>query len=534
MSAVASRVGASGPAGEMPVPSRSPWAVALTVVLATFMEVLDTSIVNVALDHIAGNLSASRNESTWIVTSYLVSNAIVLPLSGWLSSWLGRKRYYLISVVVFTASSLLCGLAQTLGALVFFRVLQGIGGGGLQPVSQAILADSFPREKRGMAFAVFGMAVVLAPMIGPTLGGWITDHYAWQWLFFINIPVGILSVLLTTRIVSDPPYLVEQRASLRRRGFRIDTIGLGLVVLGLGALQIMLDKGEEDGWFESTFIQYCFWTSAVSLVLFVLWELRHKEPIVDLRLLGERSFGASTFMMLVLGAGLYSSTILLPMFVQGILGYSATDAGLVISPGGLVVLLLMPMVGMLLSKVQARWLLLFGFLLNGLAVLHMSGFNGGIDRGTAIWARVYQSVGIAFLFAPINVAAYASVPQSKNNQASGIINLARNIGGSVGIALAVTMLSRRAQLHQANLVSHLTPYDSPYQAALAGASAALGSSDPAAPEAQALLYGALQRQTAIQGFVDAFWLIGILLIAVVPLVFLVKDNQPGKRAVAAH
>jgi DHA2 family multidrug resistance protein len=267
-----------------------------------------------------------------------------------------------------------------------------------------------------------------------------------------------------------------------------------------------------------------------------VWELRHREPIVDLRLLGERSFSASTFMMFVLGAGLYSSTILLPMFVQGILGYTAMDAGLVISPGGAVVLLLMPMVGMLLSKVQARWLLFFGFLVSGLSVLHMSGFNGGIDRGTAIWARIYQSVGIAFLFAPLNVAAFASVPPSKNNQASGIINLARNIGGSVGIALAVTMLARRAQVHQVNLVSHLTPYDAPYQAALAGAGAALGSSDPAAPGAQALVYGALQRQTAVLGFVDAFWLIGVFLLAVIPLVFLVKDNKPGTRAApaAAH
>src|ERR1700758_4459659 len=439
-------------AAEPSRPAINPWIIALAVTLATFMEVLDTSIANVALPHIAGSLSAGTDESTWVLTSYLVSNAIVLPLSGWISSIIGRKRFYMSCVALFTFSSLLCGLAPNLAMLIFFRVLQGAGGGGLQPSEQAILADTFPPAKRGMAFAVYGIAVVMAPAIGPTLGGWITDNYTWRWIFFVNIPVGILSLLLTSRLIQDPPYLKRKKLS----EVKIDYLGLGFIALGLGTLQVVLDKGQRDDWFESHFIVILSLVAAAALIFVIFWEWHHKDPIIDLHLFRDRTFGISNLLMFMLGFALLGSTLLLPLFMQTLLGYSAEQAGLALMPGGFTIMLLLPLVGFLLSRYSPRWLLVFGLVVLSASLFHMAGFDLEIDFRTAAAARILQAVGMAFLFVPINTAAYAFLPREKNNAASGLMNLARNIGGSVGISVVTTMLDRRTQMHLTNLASNLS------------------------------------------------------------------------------
>ena len=502
--------------------------------LAIFMEVLDTSVANVALPHIAGNLSAGVDESTWVLTSYLVSNAIVLPLTGWFSSLFGRKRFYMTCVVIFTLSSLLCGLAPSLPLLVFFRVLQGAGGGALQPISQAILLESFPKEKRGMAMAIFGMGVVLAPIIGPTLGGWITDSYSWRWIFLINIPVGVISLALTLFLIFDPPYLVRKSF---REGAKIDYIGIGLLSVGLGFLQVVLDKGEREDWFGSGFIVWCSVVAAVGLLGAFLWELSRKDPAVDFHLLKERNFLIATMTMFMLGVVLYGSTALLPIFLQTLLGYTALLSGLVLSPGGILVIFLLPVVGKLLTRLESRWLVVFGLSLLGLSLFHMATFNLEVDFRTAMMARVYQSAGMAFLFVPINVMAFYFIPKEKINNATGIINLARNIGGSVGIAGVVTMLARRAQFHQAVLVSHMTPLDSAYQALLSGAKQILVAqgSDPvqAAHQAQGLAYGLLMRHATMLAFLDDFWLMAVVILGMIPFMFLMKKVRPHKGTEAA-
>jgi MFS transporter, DHA2 family, multidrug resistance protein len=352
-------------------PAVNPWIIAVTVTLATFMEVLDTSIANVALPHIAGSLSAGQDESTWVLTSYLVSNAIVLPLSGWLSSIVGRKNFYMGCVALFTVSSFMCGLAPNLATLIFFRVLQGVGGGGLQPSEQAILADTFPPAKRGMAFAVYGVAVVTAPAIGPTLGGWITDNFTWRWIFFINIPVGIISILLTSRLIEDPPYFRRRKLSETK----IDYIGLGFVALGLGTLQVVLDKGQRDDWFESHFITVFTIIAVASLIFVTFWEWHHKDPIIDLHLFRDRTFGISNFLMFMLGFALLGSTLLLPLFMQTLLGYTAEQAGLALMPGGLTIMILLPLVGFLLSRYSPRWLLVFGLVMLSTSLFHMTSFD---------------------------------------------------------------------------------------------------------------------------------------------------------------
>ena len=503
--------------------------------LAIFMEVLDTSVANVALPHIAGNLSAGVDESTWVLTSYLVSNAIVLPLTGWFSSIFGRKRFYMVCVVIFTLSSLLCGLAPSLPLLVFFRILQGAGGGALQPISQAILLESFPKEKRGMAMAVFGMGVVLAPIIGPTLGGWITDSYSWRWIFLINIPVGIISLVLTLFLIFDPPYLV--RKSLRE-GARIDYIGIGLLSVGLGFLQVVLDKGEREDWFGSNFIIGCAVVAVVGLVGAFLWELSQKDPAVDFHLLKERNFLIATMTMFMLGLVLYGSTALLPIFLQTLLGYTALLSGLVLSPGGILVVILLPVVGKLLTHIESRWLVVFGLAVLSLSLFHMASFNLEVDFRTAMTARIFQSAGMAFLFVPINVMAFYFIPKVKINNATGIINLARNIGGSVGIAGVVTMLARRTQYHQAVLVGHMTPLDPAYRAMLGGASQMLTArgSDPAmaAHKAQGLAYGLLMRHSTMLAFLDDFWLMGVVILIMIPFMFLMKKVAPHKGPDVAH
>ncbi len=510
----------------------NPWIIALTVMLATFMEVLDTSVANVALPHIAGDLSAGVDESTWVLTSYLVSNAIVLPLTGWLSSLFGRKRFYMACVALFTIASFLCGLAPSLGLLVLFRVIQGAGGGALQPISQAILVESFPREKQGMAMAIYGMGVVVAPIVGPTLGGWITDNYTWHWIFFINIPVGFLSLFMTSLIIFDPPYLVRRKLS----EVKIDYIGLGLLSVGLGFLQVVLDKGQREDWFGSNFIVWCTAAAVAGLLGALIWELTRKDPIVDFRMLKERNFAVATFTMFMLGFVLYGSTVLLPIMLQTLMGYTAMLSGLVLSPGGVITLAMLPVVGKLTRRIEARWLVCIGLLITGVSLLKMSKFNLDIDFWTAMDAWMYSRAGMAFLFVPINVMAFYFIPKEKVNNATGIINLARNIGGSVGIANVTTLLARRAQVHQEILVSHLTPLDPAYHAALQGASRFLvqqgASATGALREAQGLIYGNLVRQSTMLAFIDCFWLLGLTFIALIPLMFLMKKAHPGKAQVS--
>jgi DHA2 family multidrug resistance protein len=499
----------------------------MTVMLATFMEVLDTSVANVALPHIAGSLSATPEEATWVLTSYLVANAIILPMGAWFSMLLGRKRFYMICVGVFTVSSFLCGLAPTLGLLILFRVLQGLGGGALQPVSQAILVESFPREKQGMAMAVYGMGVVVAPVIGPTLGGWITDNFSWGWIFFINLPVGILSLILTSSLVHDPPYLIRKSLG---KDFRIDYMGFGLLALGLGSLEVVLDEGQRNDWLSSNYIVTFAIITAVCLVGVVVWELRQKQPVIDFHVLKERNFALATLSMLVLGFVLYGSTALLPLFLQTLLGYTAMLSGMVLSPGGIVICIAMPAVGMLLRRYQARWLVIFGVAVSAAGLMAMSRFTLQLDYATAVRSRIVQSFGLAFLFVPISTVAFMRIPRERMNYATGLYNLARNIGGSSGIAATTTMLARRAQYHQSVLVSHMTPYDPAYRDALAKASMALqaaGSSGAdAAAQAQGMLYGNLLKQSGMLAFADAFWVMGSLFLVIIPLMFLIRKVPP--------
>ncbi len=519
----------------MPDGSINPWVIAITVTLATFMEVLDTSIANVALPHIAGNLSAGADESTWVLTSYLVSNAIVLPLSGWFSSLLGRKRFYMSCVVLFTVSSFLCGLAPNLGMLVFFRILQGAGGGGLQPSEQAILNDTFPLAKRGMAFAVYGVAVVVAPTIGPWLGGYITDNFSWRWIFYINIPVGLLSILLTWFLVSDPPYM--KRSSFKE-GFRIDYIGIGLISLGLGSMQIILDKGQREDWFSSNLIRFFAITMVIGVIAGVIWELREKNPVVDFKMLKERNFAIATTAMFFLGFVLYASTVLIPQLLQELLGYSAEQAGLALSPGGAVIMCMMPVVGILVSRVDTRWLISFGCAVSGIALLAMAGWSLNLDYRHAVMGRMLQSFGLAFLFIPINVAAFAYVPRERTNMGTGIINLARNVGASVGIATVTTSLERRTQFHMSQMMPRLSDLNTVYRDRLNDFTMVFvnggASLNDATAKAQGMLYGLVQRQAAMMAFVDNFKMLGVVFFVVLPILLLLKRPKVQKGSVPVH
>jgi DHA2 family multidrug resistance protein len=519
----------------MPDGSINPWVIAVTVTLATFMEVLDTSIANVALPHIAGNLSAGRDESTWVLTSYLVSNAIVLPLSGWLSGVLGRKRFYMSCVALFTVSSFLCGLAPSLGVLVLCRILQGAGGGGLQPSEQAILNDTFSLEKRGMAFAVYGLAVVVAPTIGPWLGGWITDNFSWRWIFYINVPVGIISLILTSFLISDPPYM--KKANIKA-GFRIDYIGIGLISLGLGSMQIVLDKGQRDDWLSSNFIRVFFALMVFGIISGIIWELRQKEPVVDLRMLKDRNFAISTMAMFFLGFVLYASTVLIPQFLQELLGYTAQLAGMALSPGGAVIMCMMPVVGILVSKLDTRILITFGCIVSASALFLMAGWDLQLDYGHAVRARMLQSFGLAFLFIPINVAAFAYVPREKSNMGTGIINLARNIGASVGIATVTTMLERRTQFHQARLMEGVNDYSASYHNMLNGLQTKLVAAGStvahASAQAHGMIYNTVQRQAVMLAFIDNFKMLGVVFFSIIPVLLLMRKPRAPAGSISVH
>jgi DHA2 family multidrug resistance protein len=506
-------------------PAHNPWLIALTVTLATFMEVLDTSIANVALPHIAGSLGASSDESTWVLTSYLVSNAIVLPISAWLATRIGRKRFYMSCVALFATSSFFCGLAPTLGTLIIFRVLQGAGGGGLQPSEQAILADTFPASKRGMAFAMYGMAVVVAPAIGPTLGGWITDNYSWRWIFYINVPISVLSLYLTHRLVEDPPYLREEK--VRQKGLHVDYIGLGLIAVGIGFLQIVLDKGQEADWFGSRWITALLILAIGLLVAWVIWEWRHPNPIVELKLLKNRNFAAASFFMFILGMVLYGTTVLIPQFLQLLLGYSATSAGEALAGGGFIMMLTMPIAGMLVSKGDARIMMSCGFAATALSLYYMAThISLGMDFRTAAMLRVYQTFGLAFIFIPSNTLSYVGVPQTKSNQISSMINFIRNIGGSIGIALLATFITRTSQQRQSYLAGHLNQGNPMFRNMLDGMTATLHSQGLSVSEASRQAYARiaqlLEQQATALAYKDVISFLAILVACLTPLAFIMK------------
>jgi MFS transporter, DHA2 family, multidrug resistance protein len=522
-----SAAGAGASAADIWQPKVNPWIIAASVSLAAFMEVLDTSIANVALPHIAGNLGASNEESTWVLTSYLVSNAIVLPTSGWLVGFLGRKRFFLICIVFFTVSSFLCGIAPSLGFLLLLRVLQGAFGGGLQPMAQAILGDSFPPEKRGLAFALYGITAICAPAIGPTLGGWITDNYSWRWVFYINVPVGALAFMLVYQLVEDPPYL----ARMKKRLSGFDFIGFSLLTLGVGALQVVLDKGQEDDWFGSHFITSLVVIAVVGLVSLVIWEWFQKEPIVDVRLFKNFNVATTNLMFIILGMALFSSTVLMPQLLQTLMGYPAQRAGMVLSAGALVVLVVLPMVGKLTTRFQARRIIAFGWIaLSASMYVSCKQVDLLMSFRAATWLRVWQYIPVAFLFVPLTLAGYVGLPADKTNSAAGLMNFMRNIGQSVGTSAVTTLIARRSQYHQSVLTEFTA--SGRFQTSITALAMQLTRSGlslhVAQQQALGRLYAVVQAQAAVLSYVDAYWLLAVTSALMFVGSFFLKRNEPGK------
>lgn len=513
-------------------PAVNPWIIAVTVTLATFMELLDTSIANVSLPHIAGGLAVSYDESTWVLTSYLVANAVVLPLSAWLSRVFGRKNYYMTCVALFVVSSFLCGIAPSLGLLIFFRILQGVGGGGLAPVEQAILVDTFPPSKRAAAFALYSMAIVTAPAIGPPLGGWITDNLSWRWVFFINVPIGLLSLVLTRQLVSDPPQFVEEVKAARRRGrLTIDYVGILLVAVGFGSLEIVLDKGQREDWLESRFIVTFLSLAAASLLAGAIYEWRHRDPVVEIKLLKERNFALSSLLYFGFGFVLFGSTVLIPQMLQSLFGYSATDAGLVLGPGALVIVVMAPIVVRLMPKVGAKRMIVLGSVIVGVAMWHFASFDLGTDYRSYALARALQGLGLGFFFVPVASMAYSFLPANKNNKASSITNLFRNLGGSFGVAFVTTMLERRTQFHHSVLAQHLTPENPVFRQTLDSMTQYLTTAGSSTAEAAQKAYGVVSRladqQAAMLGFLDCFHLLGWIAFASIFLGLASKPFRSG-------
>jgi MFS transporter, DHA2 family, multidrug resistance protein len=516
-------------------PKANPWLIAFVVSLAAFMEVLDTSIANVALPHIAGNMGASSDESTWVLTSYLVSNAIVLPITGWLVSILGRKRFFMICIVLFTVSSLFCGIAPTLSVLLISRVIQGAGGGGLQPMAQAILADTFPPEKRGLAFSVYGVTAIVAPSIGPTLGGWITDNYSWRWIFLMNLPVGIMALLLIYNLIEDPPFL--SRTTLKES--HIDYIGFGFLAIGVGFLQIVLDKGQEDDWFGSNFILTMTTISVICLISLIIWELKVRQPIVDIRLFKNMNFATSSVMMFMVGAASFSTTVLMPQFLQNLLGYTAEKAGMVLSAAAILLLIELPFVGQLTVKMQARYLIAIGWFALTIAMFYStSQIFLGLSFSAATWLRIAQYVPMGFIFIPATMVAYLGIAPEKSNAVAGLINFVRNMGSSVGTSVVTTILARRAQVHQVMLASHTSNTLPEFNNRVNGLAGQLARGAPTAQahmQSYARIYRSMQDQAMTLSYIDTFWVLGIATGIMFFLSFLLRKNNPRVRArVVAH
>ncbi|HLW55214.1 MAG TPA: DHA2 family efflux MFS transporter permease subunit [Candidatus Angelobacter sp.] len=509
---------------EQAKPEVNPWIVAIAVMLGTFMEVLDTTVVNVSLPHIAGSLSATTDEATWVLTSYLVSNAIILPLTGWLANYFGRRRLLLLSVGGFTVFSLLCGIAPNLPLLIIFRVFQGATGGGLQPLSQAILMEAFPPEKRAKAMAFWALGIVVAPMLGPVLGGWVTDSYSWRWLFYINIPVGICAASMISLFVFDPPYI-------RRGKGGVDYWGIGMLAVGIGALQIMLDKGQEEDWFQSNFILILFLFCAAGLILFVIRELRVQHPVVNLRIFKNGTYSTGVFLMTVLGFVLYGSTVLLPVWLQTIMGYSAMEAGLAMLPRGLGSFLFMPIVGMLMTKIEARKLLAAGLVVCAFSLYLLSRLSLDAGYWDIFWPQLMQGTSMGLLFVPLTTITNGPIPKEQMGNATSLFNLMRNIGASIGIASVITLVARHSQAHTNVLGGHINPYD-PGSVALLGSiktgmMAQGADAATATQQAYAVAFGMVQRHAAMLSYIDAFFLLSVLFIAVMPLILIMKKPKSG-------
>ena len=526
-------------------PRVNPWIVAMTVTLATFMEVLDSSIANVALPHIAGGLGSTQDEATWVLTAYLVANAIILPAGAYMTTFIGRKKFYMICVLLFGISSALCGLAPSLPILVFCRILQGIGGGGLAPSEQAILADTFPPEKRGQAFAMYGLAVVCAPAIGPTLGGYITDNFDWRWIFFLNVPICLISLFLTQRIVEDPPWVEKQVKQSQKGGIKLDLLGFGLLGLTFGSLEFILDKGQEDDWFASKLITFFVVTMVIAFFTMIWWELKQlregHRPIVNLTLFKRPNFSISFVLMFVLGFSLYGTTVLIPQFVQTLLGYTAELAGLVLSPAGLMMMAMMPVVGFLSSKVDPRKLMGYGFAMLTLSLITMHTMDLGVSYGRLVFLRIFQASGLAFLFIPINTIAYIGVKQTENNDVSGLTNLARNIGGSCGTAFVATMLTRRTAAHENNMIRNLTSGNNAFVDQVAKLKGFFGGHTGGNPltgtgshSAQAYIYNQLHRQAGMLAYLDIIQYLAIFCACMLPLLFFIPRPPKNASPSAGH
>ncbi len=526
MAAISTAQSSSGEAQWQP--SHNPWLIATAVMAATFMEILDTSVANVSLPHIAGNLSVTTEEATWVLTSYLVSNAIVLPITGWLGTYFGRKRFLTICITLFTMASVFCGMAPNLQCLILARILQGIGGGALIPVSQAVLLESFPPEKRGVAMATFGMGVIVAPILGPTLGGWITDNYSWRWIFYINLPVGIFAALMAQAFVEDPPYLKQARERIER----IDFLGFALLAVWLGTLQIVLDKGQQEDWFASDWIRWFTVTSTVCCLGFLVRECLIEHPIVEVRVLRNRNFATGVLLITTLGAVLYGTTAALPIFLQTLMGYSALQSGWALSPRGLGAFVTTFLVGQLVGRVRNRVLITIGFALLAASSFWLGNINLQVSLWNVIAPSVLNGVAISFIFTPLTTAAVGHLQQAQMANATGIYNLMRNLGGSFGIALVTTMLARRAQVHQALMVGHLTPFDPVFRESVGALTQALTphSGAAAAPmQAYGLIYNTLLNQASLWAFVENFRLFGVGCLLCLPLVWLFKKVKRAER-----
>ncbi len=509
----------------------NPWLIAASVMLATFMEVLDTAIASVALPYIAGSLSASNDEATWVLTSYLVSNAIVLPASNWCSLRFGRKRFLIICVIIFTVASFACGAAPSLALMLLARVVQGAGGGALQPLSQAILFESFPPAKRGAAAAVFAFGVVVAPVLGPTLGGWLTDTYSWRYAFYINIPVGILAVFMISRFVNDPPYIKDAKVP------PFDNLGFGTLVVWTGCLQVILDKGQEDDWFGATWIRWAFCFMITAFVWWVWISWRKKNPLVDLKVMKDRNFAIGCLLIFLFGVAIYSTVTVLPLFYQELLGYTAFTAGIVVAPRGLGAICGMPVIGYLSNKVDPRYLLSFGFILFGFMTLYFGNITLDVSPTTLLLPILVTGFGLSFVFVPITTAAYGTLPNEQMGNASGLFNLMRNVGGSIGISVAQTLLTRRSAVHQNEIINSVPITGQQFQNSIQATTGALtGAFGPAnaAGRAQATLYQQLGRQASNWAFVDVFRWLSLLCFGCVVAVWMLKKVKPGKAPVGAH